>query len=180
LADTVNRALSTANSCLYGICHSAIVAAGYSPALGFIHTGKLLSFVLDVADLYKTEISIPAAFLAAADGPAELEAKVRRYLRNLFHEEQLLARIVQDIDEVLDTGPLQMELEYGAGTVEPPPRLWDPDTGEVRGGVNYGAANAAQLSEELRAAVARKTAASVQAGGEARRRTRRASPSRPR
>jgi CRISP-associated protein Cas1 len=39
-ADPVNRALSAANSCLYGICHAAIVSAGYSPALGFIHTGK--------------------------------------------------------------------------------------------------------------------------------------------
>ena len=39
--DPVNRALSCANACLYGICHAAIVAAGYSPALGFIHSGKL-------------------------------------------------------------------------------------------------------------------------------------------
>ncbi len=52
-ADPVNRALSAANSCLYGICQAAIVSAGYSPALGFIHTGKMLSFVYDIGDLYK-------------------------------------------------------------------------------------------------------------------------------
>ena len=68
-ADPVNRALSTANSCLYGICHAAIVSAGFSPALGFIHTGKMLSFVYDVADLYKTEITVPIAFRAVAESP---------------------------------------------------------------------------------------------------------------
>ena len=63
-ADPVNRALSVANSCLYGICHAGIVAMGYSPALGFIHTGKQMSFVYDVADLYKVEVTIPVDFLA--------------------------------------------------------------------------------------------------------------------
>ncbi len=61
-ADPVNRALSAANACLYGICHAAVVSAGFSPALGFIHTGKMLSFVYDVADLYKTAVTIPVAF----------------------------------------------------------------------------------------------------------------------
>lgn len=61
-ADPINRALSTAMACLYGLCHAAILSAGYSPALGFIHTGKMLSFVYDVADLYKTEVAIPIAF----------------------------------------------------------------------------------------------------------------------
>jgi CRISPR-associated protein Cas1 len=60
-ADPVNRALSCANSCLYGICHAAIVSMGYSPALGFIHTGKMLSFVYDIADLYKADLTIPLA-----------------------------------------------------------------------------------------------------------------------
>ena len=53
-ATAANRALSAANACLYGVCHAAIVSAGYCAALGFVHTGKMLSFVYDVADLYKT------------------------------------------------------------------------------------------------------------------------------
>ncbi len=52
--DLINQALSVANACLYGICHAAILATGFSPAIGFIHTGTMLSFVYDVADLYKT------------------------------------------------------------------------------------------------------------------------------
>jgi CRISPR-associated protein Cas1 len=79
--DPVNRALSTANSCLYGICHAAIVSAGFSPALGFIHTGKMLSFVYDVADLYKAEVTIPMAFREAAEGKDGLERRVRRTFR---------------------------------------------------------------------------------------------------
>ncbi|MDY0319911.1 MAG: type I-E CRISPR-associated endonuclease Cas1e, partial [Candidatus Cloacimonadaceae bacterium] len=61
--DPINKAISVANSCLYGVCHAAIVAAGYSPALGFVHTGKQLSFVFDIAVLYKMDTSVPAAFI---------------------------------------------------------------------------------------------------------------------
>ena len=57
--DPINRALSAANACLYGVCHAGILSAGYSAALGFVHTGKMLSFVYDIADLYKTEMTIP-------------------------------------------------------------------------------------------------------------------------
>jgi len=66
-ADPLNRALSVANSCLYGVCHAAILAAGYSPAIGFIHTGTMLSFVYDIADLYKTDLTVPLAFRVAAE-----------------------------------------------------------------------------------------------------------------
>jgi CRISP-associated protein Cas1 len=100
-ADPVNRALSAANSCLYGLCQAAILACGYSPALGFIHTGKQLSFVYDVGDLYKTELSIPVAFEAAAEGGEEIERRVRLRCRDLFRERGLLRRIVPDIRRVL-------------------------------------------------------------------------------
>lgn len=148
-SDIVNRALSTANSCLYGVCHAAIVAAGYSPARGFIHTGKMLSFVFDVADLYKTEVSIPAAFMAAADGPAELDAKVRRYCRNQFRESRLLTQVVADIDDVLATGAHQPDLELDASEEERPGRLWDVQGGEVAGGTNYASDELMRLAGEV-------------------------------
>lgn len=102
-ADPVNRALSTANALLYGVCHAAILAAGYSPAIGFIHTGKMLSFVYDVADFYKTETSIPAAF-QAAQASAEVEARVRAACRDVFHEQRIMERCLPDIAEVLNAG----------------------------------------------------------------------------
>jgi len=135
-ADPVNRALSSANGCLYGVCHAAIVSAGYSPALGFIHTGKQLSFVYDVADLYKTEVTIPLAFQIVAEGMTDLEGRVRRACRDVFHARRLLGRIVPDVERALEVGG---EPENGFDVDEAlPGGLWDPERGEVEGGVNHG------------------------------------------
>ena len=46
-----NRCLSAATACLHGLTEAAVLAAGYAPAIGFLHTGKPLSFVYDIADL---------------------------------------------------------------------------------------------------------------------------------
>ncbi len=136
--DPVNRALSAANSCLYGICHAAIVSAGFSPALGFIHTGKMLSFVYDVADLYKAEITIPVAFRAAAEEKYGLERRVRILCRDLFVSTRLLERIIPDIQKAL------MLPKKGVTSDNPfeqdaaiPGSLWDPVTGIVEGGYAY-------------------------------------------
>lgn len=103
-ASAANRALSAANACLYGVCHAAIVSAGYSAALGFIHTGKMLSFVYDVADLYKTETTVPVAFKLAATVTKDLERAVRMECRQVFHTARLMERILPDIAEVLNAG----------------------------------------------------------------------------
>lgn len=135
-ADPVNRALSAANSCLYGICHAAIVSAGYSPALGFIHTGKMLSFVYDVADLYKVEMTVPLAFQAVAQGVDNLEARVRHECRDTFHRAKLLQRIIPDIQKVLAMKEGQGEEEGFDADEALPGGLWDNEEGQVRGGIN--------------------------------------------
>ncbi len=114
-ADPLNRALSSANSCLYGLCHAAILSAGYSPAIGFIHTGKMLSFVYDVADLYKTEITVPVAFETVAKSKEDVERRVRLACRDLFKNNKLMQRILPDIGEVLNAGDDSGE---GAGELE--------------------------------------------------------------
>jgi len=101
-ADPINRALSAANACLYGLCHAAILSAGYSPAIGFIHTGRLLSFVYDVADFYKTDLIVPLAFSVVKEGEIDVERRTRIACRDLFHERRLMDRILPDIAEVLD------------------------------------------------------------------------------
>lgn len=142
-ADPVNRALSTAASALYGICHAAIVACGYSPALGFIHTGKMLSFVYDIADLYRAEITIPLAFSVVAEGEANLETRVRQACRDYFYRHHLLDRIVPDIDRALG-GPGQEASMYAPdsddGAVQTPGWLWDDAEGHVAAGANYSEA----------------------------------------
>ncbi len=129
-SDPVNRALTAANACLYGICHAAIVSLGLSAGLGFIHVGRAQSFVYDVADLYKCETAIPAAFQAAAEEPDAAEDLVRSYLRQVFYESRLLVRIAQDILQVLDVEPPSDD------EIDPTGELWDPD-GVVGAGRNY-------------------------------------------
>ena len=125
-ADPINRAISAANSCLYGVCHAAILSVGYSPALGFIHTGEQLSFVYDIADFYKTEISLPVAFAVAAEGLPDLERQVRLRLRETFRNTKLLSRVVPDIREVLaDETPLEEVFAVDEDPALPTP-LWSP------------------------------------------------------
>jgi CRISPR-associated protein Cas1 len=101
-ADLPNRCLSVGNAALYGIVHAAIVALGYSPALGFVHTGRPRSFVYDMADLFKFDLVVPAAFRVAANNPKQPERETRIACRNAFHEGNLLSRIIERIDQVLD------------------------------------------------------------------------------
>lgn len=110
-SDDVNRALSAANACLYGLCHSAIVSGGYSPGLGFIHSGKQLSFVYDIADLYKADVTIPLAFNVVKSGPEHLEREVRKTCREAFHRYHLLERVLPDIDQLLSAGERGAEAE---------------------------------------------------------------------
>jgi CRISP-associated protein Cas1 len=102
--DPVNRALSAANSCLYGVCHAAVLIAGYSAALGFIHTGYPLAFVHDLADLYKMEVAAPTAFRLAAEGGKNLDMRVRHELRDGFRRVKLLERLIPGIETLLDAG----------------------------------------------------------------------------
>ncbi len=121
-ADPINRALSSANALMNGICHAAIVSGGYSPGLGFMHTGKQFSFVYDIADLYKTELTVPIAFQVVALGVQDIEKEVRRRCRIRFHEAKLLERILPDIDRLLDLVE-EPEYDYDADGGMPGPLI---------------------------------------------------------
>lgn len=105
-SDLPNRCLSSATAALYGVTEAAVLAAGYAPAVGFIHTGKPLSFVYDVADIYKFETVVPAAFKVAASNPPNAERAVRLACRDIFRETRLLERIIPDIEEILAAGEI--------------------------------------------------------------------------
>lgn len=115
-ADTVNRCLSAATAALYGVTEAAVLAAGYAPAIGFLHSGKPQSFVYDVADILKFETVVPEAFRVAAaaeagrplDGRPVLDpvAEVRRRCRDAFRRADVLTRLIPLIEEVLAAGGL--------------------------------------------------------------------------
>ena len=105
-ADVPNRCLSAATACLYGITEAAVLAAGYAPAVGFIHTGKPLSFVYDIADIFKFETVVPLAFRIAAKKTTQPEREVRLACRDLFRSSKLLSHIIPTIEEVLAAGEI--------------------------------------------------------------------------
>ena len=112
------------------------MALGFSPALGFVHTGKMLSFVYDVADLYKAEISIPLAFRVAASEVENVERAARIGCRDLFRETRLLDRLPKDLDRLFEGEALDEEADFD-GDAALPGALWD-GAGSVPGGVGYG------------------------------------------
>ena len=107
VSDVPNRCVSTATTCLYGITEAAILAAGYAPAVGFIHWGKPLSFVYDIADLLKFETVVPLAFKIAASSPTQPERQVRLACRDLFREQKILKKLIPLIEEVLAAGEIK-------------------------------------------------------------------------
>jgi len=106
-SDVPNRCVSSATSCLYGITEAAVLAAGYAPAIGFIHSGKPLAFVYDIADLFKFDGVVPLAFKIASENPTNPERKVRLACRDLFRQEKTLSKIIPTIQQVLNAGGLK-------------------------------------------------------------------------
>ncbi|MEQ9970525.1 type I-E CRISPR-associated endonuclease Cas1e [Pectobacterium carotovorum] len=102
--DKVNQCISAATSCLYGITEAAVLAAGYAPAIGFVHSGKPLSFVYDIADIIKFEGVVAKAFEIAARNPAEPDREVRLACRDIFRSQKTLSKLIPLIEEILSAG----------------------------------------------------------------------------
>lgn len=130
-ASEINKALSAAHACLYGLAHAAIVALGCSPGLGFVHVGHDRSFVYDIADLYKAELSIPVAFKTVADGPEDIGMATRHNMRDAVYDLSILERMIKDIKDLLSENPAEdlSEIDHVG--------LWDEDEGEVPAGKSY-------------------------------------------
>lgn len=130
--DPVNQALSAANVALYGLAHSVISALGLSPGLGFVHTGHDLSFVYDLADLYKADVTMPIAFEVASEyKPGDDIGRVTRLrTRDAFVDGKLLVKMVKDVQDLLD-------IDSDESITAEPLSLWDDKDKMVSYGVNY-------------------------------------------
>ena len=101
LADTTNQILTSSNAALYGILCSAVHAMGYSPHIGFIHSGSPLPFIYDLADLYKEYLCIDLAFsltreLAGLYNKHTVAARFRQRVIDM----NLLDKIAKDINRL--------------------------------------------------------------------------------
>ncbi len=104
--DIINQCISAATACLYGVTEAAILAAGYAPAIGFLHTGKPLSFVYDIADIIKFETVVPVAFKIASYRPLSPDRQVRQACREEFRKQHTLKKLIPLIEEVLSAGDI--------------------------------------------------------------------------
>ena len=136
-SDPINQALSAAHACLYGVAHSVIVAMGCSPGLGFVHTGHERSFVYDIADLYKAEITIPIAFEVtlklAGIADSDIGSETRRAVRDAISDGKILERCARDIRNLLLDNSSCDEPNFKVDVLE----LWDDKVGSVESGVLY-------------------------------------------
>lgn len=102
MSDMTNKILTSANAALYGILLSSIYALGYSPHIGFIHSGSPLPFVYDMADLYKEYLCIDLAFSATLEMAGKYDrAVVAGRFRQRVIDMDLLAKIPTNIEYVL-------------------------------------------------------------------------------
>jgi len=103
MGDITNQVLTSANAALYGILTSCIYSMGYSPHIGFIHSGSPLPFVYDLADLYKESLCIDLAFSLTLEMAGRYnKAKVSAEFRKRVIEMDLLAKIGEDIKSLLE------------------------------------------------------------------------------
>ena len=123
VSDDLNRCISAATACLYGVTEAAILAAGYAPAIGFLHTGKPKSFVYDIADLVKFETVVPVAFEIAKQALPNPDKEVRIACREIFRQSKLLKNLIPMIEEVLSAGEIEPPKPYADAQ---PPALPEP------------------------------------------------------
>lgn len=101
MSDPVNAAISGANAALYGVAEAAILALGYSPSIGFIHSGNPRSFAFDVADTVKFKTVVPLAFRVASESGQDIEGRVRRACRDMFFADRMVDRLIDNIEYII-------------------------------------------------------------------------------
>lgn len=100
----------------------------------------MLSFVYDIADLYKADLTIPLAFQVVAESEIELERPIRHALRDKFHGEKFLQKIVPDLETALNVKTDDSEIEFDFDDAAPD-GLWNGGDSSVAGGVNWAETN---------------------------------------
>jgi CRISPR-associated protein Cas1 len=102
IGDMTNQILTASNAALYGILSSAVHSMGYSPHIGFIHSGSPLPFIYDLADLYKEELCIDLAFALTLEMAGQYNKhKVSSAFRERVITMDLLGKIGTDIETIL-------------------------------------------------------------------------------
>ena len=93
----MNTAIGFATSCLYALSEVAILAAGYHPGIGVVHSGNPRSMVFDLADTEKFKSVVPLAFEVSATNPANLNLDIRHACRDLFAKQNTFEKLLTNL-----------------------------------------------------------------------------------
>lgn len=126
--DAINCALTSANQILYAICESVVNALGFSPALGFIHVGLAKSFIYDVSDLYKADLTIPVSFKVVSENNYHFYKPLRTELQKEIIAQHLMTQITNDLFSLFDITDVN---------ITPVLYLWDVSGKLYESGVEY-------------------------------------------
>lgn len=102
-SDLLNKGISYANAALYGLVESVILALGYSPAIGYTHSGGSRSFVYDVSDCIKFKTVVPLAFQVFKESPLDISKRIRVECGLFFQRNKTVGRIATIIEDLLET-----------------------------------------------------------------------------
>ena len=116
-ADIPNQAINHASTAVNSAAVIAVVALGAIPQLGFIHEHSGDAFALDIADLFRDTILLPAAFRAANDiskNPRlDVERHTRRTTGELLREERVIPKMIDRIKTLFqDVEPIGAGIQW--------------------------------------------------------------------
>lgn len=97
----LNIAISCANAALYGLTEAVVLAMGYAPSIGMVHTGDPRSFVFDIADTVKFETVVPMAMQIVRESAEKVEMRTRHACREMFRSVGMASMLVDIISWVL-------------------------------------------------------------------------------
>ena len=129
--DEINKAISITNNLLYGVVQGILTTLGYSTGIGFIHTGRMLSFVYDIADIYKFETFVVAAFEVVGKvkyDELSFQKELRKAFRKYLKTQDTVKKMIKDLEYIFD-----VKIEEGQDADS---MLWDNEE-EIQGGKNY-------------------------------------------
>ncbi len=106
LNDLVNNAINHAAVAVYAAARIAVAVTGTIPQLGFIHEASGHAFALDIADLFRTTVTVPVAFRAVrkflTEGGRDIEAVTRTLAGRTLRDEEVIPRMIDYIKELID------------------------------------------------------------------------------
>ena len=140
-ADLPNQAINHASVAVTSAAVIAVTATGAIPQLGFIHEHSGEAFALDIVDLFRDTILLPAAFQSARevmDQPhLEIERHTRRTTGDLLRRERVIAKMIDRIKALFqDVPPLEMDPEDRGSLPVDEPVFFEDVADEITGEMN--------------------------------------------